>query len=87
MDKSAYAARRNDWLLNRRARAERRLAEASPCGLARFGIYMGLSEPQAKRLSKCLKRETPMPKGLWSVILLGTLLLFVGAAVMGWAMG
>jgi hypothetical protein len=42
--------------------------------------------PQRNRRSK-MSEGIAMPKGLWSVVLLGAFLLFVGASVMGWALG
>src|SRR5208283_1660808 len=42
--------------------------------------------PQRSRRSK-MSEVIAMPKGLWSVILLGAFALFIGASVLGWALG
>ena len=42
---------------------------------------------QAKRRFGGVEGKLPMPQGLWSVILLGAFILFIGASLIGWAMG
>ena len=53
----------------------------------RPSVIIIFQTPQVRPRHDSVERNTPMPKGLWSVILLGAVLLFVGSSLIGWAMG